>query len=36
MDIRHNVVGWFEISVKDTDKAVRFHEAVFGFKLSRE
>jgi predicted enzyme related to lactoylglutathione lyase len=35
MDIKHNVVGWFEIPVSDMDRAVRFYEAVFGFSLSR-
>ncbi len=35
MDIAHNVVGWFEIPVQDMDRAVKFYETVFGFKLSR-
>jgi predicted enzyme related to lactoylglutathione lyase len=35
MDIKHNVVGWFEIPVKDMDRAIKFYETVFGFKLSR-
>ncbi len=34
MDIKHNVVGWFEIPVTDMDRAVKFYEAVFGLKLS--
>ena len=33
MDIKHNVVGWFEVSVSDRERAIRFYEAVFGFKL---
>jgi predicted enzyme related to lactoylglutathione lyase len=35
MDIKHNVVGWFEIPVKNMDRAMKFYGAVFGFKLSR-
>jgi predicted enzyme related to lactoylglutathione lyase len=35
MDITHNVVGWFEIPVHDLDRAVKFYESVFGFRLSR-
>jgi predicted enzyme related to lactoylglutathione lyase len=35
MDIQHNVVGWFEIPVKDMDRAIKFYESVFGFKLLR-
>lgn len=30
-----NVVGWFEIPVVDMDRAVKFYETVFGFKLMR-
>lgn len=36
MEINHNVVGWFEIPVLDIDRAIRFYEAVFGFKLIRQ
>jgi predicted enzyme related to lactoylglutathione lyase len=35
MDITHNVVGWFEIPVKNMERAITFYEAVFGLKLSR-
>lgn len=35
MDIKHNVVGWFEIPVLDMDRAIEFYQAVFGFELSR-
>ena len=35
MEIKHNVVGWFEIPVTDMDRAIRFYEAVFEFKLTR-
>jgi hypothetical protein len=30
-----NVVGWFEIPVTDMDRAIKFYETVFDFKLSR-
>ncbi len=30
-----NVVGWFEIPVADMDRAVKFYEAVFGYRLER-
>ncbi len=33
--VRHNVVGWFEIPVKDMNRAIRFYEAVFQFSISR-
>jgi predicted enzyme related to lactoylglutathione lyase len=35
MEITHNVVGWFEIPVNDMERAIKFYEAVFGFKVSR-
>jgi predicted enzyme related to lactoylglutathione lyase len=35
MEIQRNVVGWFEIPVTDMDRAIKFYETVFGFKLSR-
>ena len=35
MDLKHNVVGWFEIPVIDMDRAVKFYEQVFGFSLVR-
>jgi len=35
MMMKNNVVGWFEIPVTDMERAVRFYEQVFGFKLSR-
>lgn len=31
----NNVVGWFEIPVEDMERAVKFYEKVFGFKLER-
>ena len=30
-----NVVGWFEIPVTNMDRAIKFYEEVFDFKLSR-
>jgi hypothetical protein len=35
MEPKHNIVGWFEIPVTDMERAIRFYEAVFEFKLSR-
>ena len=31
--MNRNAVGWFEIYVKDMDRARKFYEAVFGVKL---
>ena len=33
---KHNVVGWFEIPTLDMDRAVKFYETVFDYKLQRE
>lgn len=33
---KNNVAGWFEIPVTDMDRAVKFYETVFEFKLQRE
>jgi uncharacterized protein len=33
MDINHNVAGWFEIPVTDMDRAIKFYQTVFDFKL---
>lgn len=33
--MKNNVVGWFEIPVKDMERATKFYETVFGFKLER-
>ena len=30
-----NVVGWFEIPVSDIDRAIKFYEDVFGYKLEK-
>lgn len=35
MDIKSNVVGWFELPVNDMDRAIKFYETVFDFELSR-
>ncbi|MCU0370010.1 MAG: VOC family protein [Bacteroidales bacterium] len=35
MEPKHNVAGWFEIPVTDMERAIRFYETVFEFKLSR-
>ena len=35
MKSNHNVVGWIEITVSDMERAIRFYESVFSFKLSR-
>jgi predicted enzyme related to lactoylglutathione lyase len=35
MEAEHNVVGWFEVPVENMDRAIRFYETVFEFKMSR-
>jgi predicted enzyme related to lactoylglutathione lyase len=35
MEVKHNVVGWFEVPVTDMERAIKFYETVFGFKLER-
>lgn len=36
MDIKKmEIIGWFEIPVRDMDRAIRFYEDVFAFKLER-
>jgi hypothetical protein len=35
MEINHNVIGWFEVPVIDMDRAIKFYETLFGFKLTR-
>ena len=34
--MKNNVVGWFEIPVSDMDRAIKFYEAVFEFKIDRQ
>jgi uncharacterized protein len=36
MEIKHNVVGWFEIPVENMDRAITFYETVLGLKLQRQ
>lgn len=33
MELKQNVVGWFEIPVSDMSRAVKFYESVFSLKL---
>lgn len=33
--LSHNPVGWFEIPVSDMERAIKFYETVFEFKLER-
>ena len=33
MEIKQNVVGWFEIPVSDMQRAVEFYNNLFGFEL---
>lgn len=35
MEVTHNVVGWIEIPVRDMDRAIKFYEAVLGYKLEK-
>lgn len=35
MERMDNILCWFEISVSDMDRAIKFYETVFGIKLSR-
>ena len=35
MEITHNPVSWFEIPVGKMERAIKFYEAVFDFKLER-
>ncbi len=35
MDLKRNVVGWFEIPVSNMDRAVKFYETVLDLKLER-
>ena len=35
MEIAHNPIGWIEIPVIDMERAIKFYEAVFNFKLER-
>jgi predicted enzyme related to lactoylglutathione lyase len=35
MEIQNNVVGWFEMPVKDMDRAITFYQKVFDYKIER-
>jgi uncharacterized protein len=35
MELKNNIVSWFEIPVANMERAVKFYETVFGFSLSR-
>jgi uncharacterized protein len=35
MEMKNNVVGWFEIPVVNMERAITFYETVFGFKMER-
>ena len=35
MKLNRNVVGWFEVPVTNMERAIKFYETVFGFKLER-
>lgn len=36
MELKHNVVGWFEIPVNDIDRAISFYESVFEITLQKQ
>lgn len=33
--MKNNAVGWFEVPVSDMDRAIKFYETVFDFKMER-
>ena len=35
MEMKNNVVGWFEIPVSNMERAIKFYETVFDFKFER-
>ena len=36
MTLQRNVVGWFEIPVADMERAIKFYESVFDFKIQKQ
>lgn len=36
MDLTTNALNWFEIPVGDMDRAKKFYEAIFGFKMETQ
>lgn len=35
MEIKRNMVGWFEVPVENMDRAIRFYETVFDISISK-
>lgn len=35
MELQRNVVGWFELPVSDMERAIKFYETVFEWKIAR-
>ena len=35
MELKRNAVGWFEIPVNNMERAIKFYESAFGYKLER-
>lgn len=33
--MKNNAIGWIEVPVEDMDRAIKFYETVFGFKIER-
>lgn len=33
--MKNNAVGWFEVAVSDMDRAIKFYQTVFDFKMER-
>jgi predicted enzyme related to lactoylglutathione lyase len=36
INMENNILGWFEIPVKDMERAMKFYESVFEFKMQRQ
>lgn len=36
MEIKNNVVGWFEIPVVNMDRTIKFYESIFDLKITRQ
>lgn len=34
--MKNNMVGWFEIPVKDMDRAINFYETIFDIKIQKQ
>jgi hypothetical protein len=35
MELKNNIIGWVEIPVTNLERAIKFYETVFGFKMTR-